>query len=217
MASCAVHTQFTSGANKYLVTRDQMVQNEANARSYAFESGPVADHIFLAGDYNLYPTSGFAYGKPGPIMDAQWHGNNIAPTHPNSAPTGRIDHIYFSKELKYLTTDVPICSGPGIVTTSSVPTYPNGDHCYIGVVAYGTEVPDNDDAGSVGNGSTSQNIDSEEGQIQYQNGNDQKKGGFPGVPKSGTQTGIVLMLLPVILFGFVVRSEWVKSRENLLA
>ena len=71
--------------------------------------------------------------------------------------------------------------------------------------------------GPVGNGSTSQNIDSEEGQIQYQNGNDQKKGGFPGVPKSGTQTGIVLMLLPVILFGFVVRSEWVKSRENLLA
>lgn len=138
LASCAVHTQFhnSSHPDRYEVTRNQMIQNEAAARNYAFNESPTANYVFLPGDYNLSPTR--AGSTPGQIMDAQWHGNNTAPTWPSTNPTTRIDHIYFSKSLQYLTSDTTVCSGPGIVTATSTNDNPTGDHCYIGAVAYET-------------------------------------------------------------------------------
>lgn len=141
LASCSVHTQFDSNASDpYDVTRIQMAQNESAARSYA-SSSPAASYLFIPGDYNLSPTNASLAEQPGPIMDAQFHGHNTGLTWPSVSPTKRIDHVYFSKSLKYLTTDTPVCSGPGIATSTSAPIdsrIDNGDHCYIGAVAYET-------------------------------------------------------------------------------
>lgn len=137
LASCGVHTQFDNNAtDKLEVTRQQMIQNEANTRAFAENTTPAADYIFLPGDYNLSPADPIS--NPGLIMNAQWHGHNTDFSFPTTAPDRRIDHIYFSKNLSFLTTDTPVCSGPGIVTATSTDDNPTGDHCYIGAVAYET-------------------------------------------------------------------------------
>ncbi len=135
IASCATHPQFNSSDPvPSAITQTQLIENEANARDYAYNNAPVADHLFMPGDYNLSPT--FSVAKPGPIMDQQWQGHNTDLTYPSLNPNRRIDHIYFSKSLQYLTTDTTLCSGVGIVNGTSSPTYPDGDHCYIGAIAY---------------------------------------------------------------------------------
>lgn len=145
ITACTEHTDFRlNEQDRFAVTRAETLQYRDFAETVA-ASGVKNDYILLPADYNLSPDwpASPDSGAPGnPINDPNnlladgYHGYNVGKTNPTKAPVIRIDHIMFSKSLNYASNTVPLCSGTGIVVEGSVPSYPSGDHCYIGSVAY---------------------------------------------------------------------------------
>lgn len=152
LASCTMHTAFdVAGADdRFEITRQQVRQNEINARSFA-QNGTIADHLFLPGDYNLSTYEANNRGvNPAPasannpdiVLSDYFHGYNTNFTFPSVTPNRTLDYIYASTSLRYASNTPPICSGSGITNANSIDT-PNytGDHCYIGAIFYTTSNP----------------------------------------------------------------------------
>ena len=145
ITACTEHAEFRlNEQDRFAVSRAEAIQYRNFAETVA-ASGVKNDYIFLPADYNLSPdwpaspdsgASGNPINDPNNLLADRYHGYNVGKTNPTKAPVVRIDHIMFSKSLNYASNTVPLCSGTGIVVEGSVPSYPSGDHCYVGSVAY---------------------------------------------------------------------------------
>lgn len=139
LVSCTMHTSFkpSDPADIFAVTRAEVVENKQFAESFA-SSGQQASYIILPGDYNLSPSaSGNAANDPYLVLGSGYTGYNVGNTWSSLNLSRRLDYIMFSSSLNYVSGPMPLCSGDGMVTSTSAPdAYPNGDHCYIGAIAY---------------------------------------------------------------------------------